>query len=205
MARYINTREKIKSYRRTFKRFGIDPKALQWRSEKAARLRYEQLVADMSFEGKDILDVGCGFGDIISYISKKTEKFSYTGCDVVPEFIKVAKKKYPKHKFIIRDYLEKPLKKSFDIIITSGTLNTNIKNAVDFRKRAIATMFENCGEALVFNMAGGYPQPKNKKGYKVYYVNSLDVLSYCLSLTSKLILRHHYHSKDFTVVMFKNL
>lgn len=194
---------KTKSYQRTFEKYGVHPKALQWRSEKAAELRYREIVADLDFEGKSVLDIGCGFGDIIPHISRKTKRYDFTGVDVVPEFIQVAKKKYPKYKFIRKDYFNKPLKKKFDIIISSGTLNSNVRGALDFRKKAIKAMFDHAQEAVGFNMAGYYPQPENKKGYKVYYADSLNILKYCLTLTSKLILRHHYYKRDFTVVMFK--
>jgi len=56
-------------------------------------------LADLNFEGKTILDVSCGFGDIIPLIAKKAKKINYTGVDIVPEFIQVAKEKYPRHRF----------------------------------------------------------------------------------------------------------
>lgn len=196
-------KKKIRSYQRTFQKYGLDARALQYRSEKSAKLRYRELTADLDFEGKTILDIGCGFADIIPLIKKQAKKFEYTGVDMVPEFIEVVKGKYPEYKFYVRDYFYNPMKSTFDIIITSGTLNSNIKNAQDFRKRAIKIMFMHTKEAVAFNMAGGNPQPKNKRSYKVYYVDSMKIIKFCLSLTSKLIIRHHYHSKDFTVVMYK--
>ena len=194
---------KKESYQKTFKKYGVHHKSLHWTSKKAAEIRYRELVADLDFEGRSILDVGCGFGDIIPFIKQKAKLFQYTGVDIVPEFIKVNREKYPHHKFVKRDYFADPIKKIFDIIISSGTLNTNIKEPYRFRKKAIKTMFEHAGERFGFNMAGGRPQPENKKGYKVYYADSEEILKYCLTLTRKIIFRHHYHSKDFTIVMFK--
>lgn len=196
-------KKKIKSYQEAFKKYGAHPKALYWASEKAAELRYKEMVTDLDFEGKTILDVGCGFGDIIPYISQKTNKFDFTGVDMVPEFIQAAQKKHPEHLFILKDYFSHPMKEKFDIIISSGVLNSNFKNTYNFRKKAIKTLFGHTREAISFNMAGFYPQPKNKKGYKIYYADSLIILKYCLSLSSKLIFRQHYHRKDFTIVMFK--
>ena len=57
---------KRESYQKTFKKYGAHPKALRWTLKKAAEIRYSELVADLDFEGKSILDIGCGFGDIIS-------------------------------------------------------------------------------------------------------------------------------------------
>ena len=165
--------------------------------------RYRQLVKDLSFEGKSILDIGCGFGWIIDNISQKTRNFDYTGCDITKELIKEAKKIYPSHKFLVYDYFANPPGKKYDIVLASGVLNGRKYDNLGFRKVAISTMFANASEALVFNMAGGHPQPKNKTTSQVYYVDSLKILKYCLGMSRKIIFRGHYHSKDFTIVMFK--
>ena len=95
MVRFRSLEEKRKSYQKAFAKYGVDPRALQYISKKSAVVRYQQLIVDLNFEGKTILDVGCGFGDIISYIEKTANNFKYVGVDVVPEFIKVCKKKFP--------------------------------------------------------------------------------------------------------------
>ena len=47
----------------------------------------------------------------------------------MPEFIGVCREMYKNHEFIQRDYYLNPLNKHFDIVLSSGTLNSNIKNA----------------------------------------------------------------------------
>lgn len=197
-------KKKVKSYQKAFKKYKVHPKSLFWATEKAAKQRYEQLVADLDLEAKTVLDVGCGFGDIIPFLSHKAKKFYYTGVDIVPEFIQAAQKKYPKHRFLQKDYFNNPLKEKFDLIISSGTLNSNFQNPYRFRKKAIKIMFDHAREKIAFNMAGSFPQPENKEKYRVYYANSLIILKYCLSLSSKLIFRHHYNRKEFTIIIKKN-
>jgi 2-polyprenyl-3-methyl-5-hydroxy-6-metoxy-1,4-benzoquinol methylase len=58
---------------------------------------------DLSFikeyikENNKILDFGCGNGRLIELI--KNKKVTYLGIDVCQKFIKIARKKYPQHKF----------------------------------------------------------------------------------------------------------
>lgn len=198
-----NKRKKIEGYRRSFKKYGVDPRALQYSSSKAQEKRFRELIADIDFENKSILDVGCGFADIIPFIEAKTRNVDYTGVDIVPEFIEVCKKKYPKYKFTVVDYFRNPLKKKVDIIITSGTLNANIKNPYEFKTEAIKVMWEHSNEIVAFNMAGGYPQPQNKKGNRVYYADLNKIVDFCKTLTTNIIIRKAYSPNDFTVVMFK--
>jgi len=194
---------KIDEYKSKFQKHRGNIKSLKWANYTAAAQRYKQIVADLNFENKKILDVGCGFGDILSYIKAKTEKFEYTGIDLIDNFIKQAQKRYPEFEFKLGDYFENPLKENFDIILCCGALNSNFAEAINYRKRAIKIMFERANFALSFNMAGNFPQPKNKKSSKVFYADSLEILNYCFTLTNKIIFRHYYHNKDFTIVMRK--
>jgi SAM-dependent methyltransferase len=195
----IKTEEYLERFRKN--RGGI--KSLKWNSYSSAALRYVNLLRDIDFHNKSILDVGCGFGDIIPYLfSMNSCSFSYTGIDMMSVFVEEAKRRYPEFKFLNGDYFLKPLEKKFDIIICCGALNSNFRNAIDYRKKAIKTMFEKCNIALTFNMAGGI-NISNQKSSKIYYVNSRTILDFCLALSKKIIFKQHYHSKDFTIVMYK--
>lgn len=201
------------AYQKSFKKYGVDARALQWVSKQAQEKRFRELIEDVDFRGKNVLDIGCGFGDIIPFIKAKARTFDYTGVDLVPEFIGVARERYPNHKFLIANYFNNPLMSKretqallmtkFDIVITSGTLNANIKNAIEIRKKAIKVMWDHAKEAIAFNMAGGHPQPENKKGNRVYYADLNKIVDFCKTLTTKIIIRKDYSSNDFTVVMFK--
>lgn len=178
-------------------------KSLLWNSYASAAIRYRELVKDIDFTSKSILDVGCGFGDIIPFISNKNTSFKYTGIDLMKEFVEEAKKRYPDYKFAERNYFEHPFKKKFDVIICCGTLNSNYgRETMSFRKKAIKTMFNHCKEAVAFNMAGG-ASSSNKNDSTIYYANSINILEYCTKLSKKVILRNNYHEKDFTIVIFK--
>lgn len=87
-------------------------------------------------------------------------------------------------------------------MVCCGAFNSALEN-LEVRFKAIRKMFSLVSYALFFNMAGSHPQPPNKKGGKLCYIDSLEVLNFCFLLTSKLIFRHHYREKDFTILMFK--
>lgn len=192
-----------KSYQRKFKTYGLDPKSLNWKGLGASHQRFRQIWAGIDFNHKSVLDVGCGFGELARFLSQRYQAVSYTGIDLVPEFIEVAKNRFPKYRFLARDYLEKPLDEKFDVIVASGTLNTNAPNNMEYRKKAIQTMFRYVKKVLVFNMLGSYPQPKNNPKSNIWHADSLAILKYCLGLTPRVVLRHHYNPKDFTIFMYK--
>lgn len=188
-------------YSGAFNEHGESPKSLKWASYKAAAQRYRQLVADLDIAGKTILDAGCGMGDLLPYLYGKTSKFTYLGVDIAPEFIDVARKRYEGHRFEVGDPFSDQLSVRFDIVIASGVMNSSATGWLEERKRMIRQLFKLTNEAASFNMAGGLMESSEVKN--IAYANSADIFDFCSTLTSKLILRNHYHSKDFTIVMFK--
>tara|TARA_Y100001951_G_C11295945_1_gene275645 strand:- start:2848 stop:3603 length:756 start_codon:yes stop_codon:yes gene_type:complete len=78
---------------------------------------YEKLIEDMDLEGKDIVEIGCGYGAGIDYLNKKYG-LDILGIDTEAEFIKYAREKH-KGKFILEDFL-KPLflqPDSYDVVL----------------------------------------------------------------------------------------
>lgn len=74
---------------------------------------------------------------------------------------------------------------------------------MEYRRKAIASMYEHSNEAVVFNMASGYPQPINKETLGVFYADSQKVLNSCLELTSRVTFKQHYAKKDFMIALYK--
>ena len=188
---------KKRSYAKSYQRHNGGVRSLQWANYRAAAIRLRELVQNIPLEGKRILDIGCGFGDLIPFIAAQTLNFTYTGVDLLHEFTEEAQKRYPECKFVTADYFSKPFG-TFDVIFCSGALNGR-GDAIEERKRKIQKMFNNAKEVLIFNMAGG-TNIQNSENSKLFYADSTDILSFCISLTPKIIFKQHYH---FTITMFK--
>ena len=192
-------------YQEKFEKYGVDPRSLFWKGKGAAHQRFRQMWAEIDFNNKSVLDIGCGFGEMAKFLGKRYENVHYTGVDIVPEFVNTAREAFPHYKFYALDYFENPLEEKFDVVMASGTLNSNFgseEDNMDFRKKAIRVMFEHANKVAVFNMLGAHPQLENETDSNVWYADSLEILDYCLSLTRRVLLRHHYHPTDFTVFLY---
>ncbi len=196
-----------KTYQKKYDKYGVDPRSLQWHQKGAAHQRFRQFWAEIDFSNKSVLDIGCGFGEFGKFLLKRYQKVSYTGVDIVPEFIDEARKLVPKGMFITGDFFAESHDEKFDVVVASGVLNSNVPNNLEWRKNSIDIMFKSAKKVLAFNMLGAHPQPETPKESNVWYADSLDILDHCLSLTRRVILRHHYHPADFTIFMYpkKNL
>lgn len=200
----INTK---KFYQDKFKKYGLSHKSLMWKEKGAAHQRFRQFWAEIDFNDKNVLDVGCGFGEMGNFLTKRYKNVKYKGVDIVPEFIYNGKLKYPGLNLEVEDFFGQPKPEVFDTVICSGAINSNLgskQENMEFRKNAIKTMFDHATHILAFNMLGTHPQIDTEEGSNVWYADSLEVLEYCMSLTRRVIFRHHYNSKDFTIIMYKD-
>ena len=79
-------------YNQRFLDYGNDIKTVGWGSKKDQSLRFDVLFRNINPVGKSILDVGCGLGDCINYLDKKTDgNYNYTGIDIAEKLILEAK------------------------------------------------------------------------------------------------------------------
>ncbi len=192
--------------------------ALDWNEPESQKLRF-QILKEILIYGKkasnvSILDVGCGFGDLYGFF--KTEKLisrhriRYTGYDISPKLIEVARKKHPDASFELKDILEERNLPKFDYIFCSGVFNirtTDSGSHLEFVKSMLLRMYDlvNYGIAVNFLSEGALPvsNPEDLNSGRYYYFKPDEILNFCRFIWSRYILRHDYHPGDFTVYFVK--
>lgn len=193
-------------YKQKFKEFGISPKSLLWKSKGAAHQRFRQFWAEIDFNNKSVLDIGCGFGEMGNFLSKRYENVIYKGIDIMPEFIENGNKIYPALTLEVQDFFTLTNTVKYNIVLASGVLNSNqginIRNR-RFRENAIKKMFSLTNNVFAFNILGSHPQPENDSKSNIWYSDSLEILEYCMTLTRRVILRQNYHPSDFTIFLYR--
>jgi trans-aconitate methyltransferase len=187
-------------YDKSFERFGPGPKALLWWDYRSMAIRFRELVSDIEISGKSIMDAGCGLGDLLPYLYAKSPDFRYLGVDKKREFLDIAKQRYECHEFKIGDPFHKKIG-MFDVVLSSGVMNGNAENWLAKRKKMIANLFDQTGEVLAFNMAGGFNRPHDDS--LIAYADPQEIFDYCKTLTPRVELKTQYLRNDFTVVMYK--
>ncbi len=138
---------------------------LGWESEEAQRLRFKQLVGDIDLNGKRILDVGCGTGNLLEFVTSEFKNYEYTGVDVLPHMIERALQKELNGKFICMDlFKHNPYEnKSFDVIFSSGIFNLNLGNNQEFLLEAVELFLNLSAETVSFNLLWDKSEDKDNK------------------------------------------
>ena len=181
---------------------GADYQKLGWESAHAQCLRFDALIRFVDINKKSILDVGCGTGNLLEFLNKRNDDFTYTGIDILQSMIDSALQKALKGTFLCTDIFDRcPFEaKSFDIVLCSGIFNLNLGNNQTFLEQAIERFLSLSREAFVFNLLS---EKSCDKENKYYYFSSEEVKNYIEhKYASKLIVSiiDDYLNNDFTVV-----
>jgi len=206
----------IKFYEDRILEHGEHFRALDWNSEESQKLRFH--VFEDAFEMCDkrsdfsVLDVGCGFGDFSGFLKERGYKFDYTGYDISPKILEIAKKRYPQAKFELKDILEAKDLKKFDYVFCSGAFNIRYddeKTHMSWVSSMLQKMYEISNMASVANFlsvsAVQYLSDAefNKKEY--YYFRPEDIVNFSRFVTTRFVLRQDYHPGDFTMYLIKQV
>lgn len=127
----------------------------------------------------ELLDVGCGQGDLYQLASSTFGKVNYTGIDFSPKMIEIAKKKYPKGNFELSNL--NSIEKQYDFVIGSGIFNIKTENHIDHVKKSILKLFKlsKIGISLSFIAKGMW----EKETDGLFYFDSKELLDFCFSIT----------------------
>jgi len=130
---------------------GDRPEALRW-SPAGQIARYDalSLISD-SLHGKSVIDYGCGKGDLYAHWTSRKIRPQYTGIDINPELIELARLKYPECEFRVQDIEDSPLDRVFELGFICGVFNNRVEGATESLKNSMRLLFESVTEGLAVN------------------------------------------------------
>ncbi|NLV35209.1 MAG: class I SAM-dependent methyltransferase [Clostridiaceae bacterium] len=179
---------------------------LGWESEEAQRLRFDVLLDKVKLDGKKLLDVGCGTGNLIEHINSRGLSVEYTGVDILEQMIEKANKKNLDAVFIHTDIFKENIfsPDSFDVVYTSGIFNLNLGNNREFLKDALALFFSLSREAVVFNLLH-VDSPDREEKYFYFHPDEVSgILTEFSAVIKQVEIIETYLKNDFTLICEKN-
>lgn len=193
-------RATIERYNERLKKYGYDPKTLGWFKGRQT-IRFEILSEIGDLNNCSILDIGCGFGDFCGFLIKKGLNVEYTGYDINPNLIRIAREVYPKAHFEVKDIEEEEINKVFDWVFSSGAFNFRLSNNEGFIRSMLRSMFQLSKKGVAADFMSAYVDFKNEEAY---YAKPEEIFSFCKTLSKRLLLRHDYIPFEFCVYIYKN-
>lgn len=191
-------------YEGRFRQFGDDPRSF-WGSEDSQHARFEILNEIGPISGHSVLDVGCGSGDLLTFLREVGSRpRDYVGCDLSQEIIELAREKHPQHAFRHCDVLKFPIdlhKDGFDYVLASGLFALEEELWKERTLRKLIKMFRICRMGMGANFLSSFSKGDDPESH---YSDPGELLSSVMrEITPKAILRHDYRQNDFTIFLYK--
>jgi SAM-dependent methyltransferase len=193
-------------YAETFARHGPTAQGVDWGADGSrALLRQDKMLAVIGPEpGATVLDVGCGYGGLLTHALGKGLLIDYTGIDVAENMIQWATANVPGGRFVHGDVLIHQFAGTFDYVVCNGILTQKLQvpglEMDQFARRLIRRLFELCRWGMAFNVM---TTKVNYFANNLYYRNPAELLSWCLSeITPYVRLDHAYPLFEYTMYLY---
>lgn len=186
---------------------GATPKGVDWNGFDSQELRFKQLVKLIEIENSkqfSILDYGCGFGSMLTYLNRLNLKFDYTGFDISKEMLNQAKILYPNN---IKWINSLPENIKFDYVVASGLFNVKQNQSnLDWENYILKTLDlinEISIKGFSFNILTSYSDAEYIKDY-LYYASPEFYFKHCkIKYSKEVTLLHDYKLYEFTIILRK--
>ena len=187
-----------KHYTELFEIHGKKPASLGWPKGRQ-NLRFKVMSEIGNIKNSKILDVGCGFGDFLTFLNSKKKKVEYTGIDINPIFIKIAKSIHSEGYFQKRDIEITKFNKKFDWSFAIGT--TNMKGNYEYVENLMSEMLRISKKGIAMDFMSSYVDFKRRGSS---HFEPEKIFKIAKKLSKRVVIRHDYLPFEFCVYIYKN-
>ena len=184
------------------RRFGDDPRALDWSSRTAQQARF-RVLSEIGIEtGHSVLDVGCGQGDFCLWLQENGIRVDYVGLDLSEQMLTVARAKVPHARLFKGSVcdLEAELGR-FDWVVASGIFYLRQCEPYESMRSTVSSMFALADRGVAFNTLADWGGGTTENAE--FRAIPAKVLELCRSSTPYVLMRADYHVADITLYLFK--
>lgn len=173
-----------------------------WPSKTVQLLRFKIITEIDDLNGKTILDVGCGYGDLYYFLKKNGVKLKdYVGIDLHPEIIHRAKEAHPELKLFHVDISENNYKSAeFDYVLASGVFYHELDNWAERVRLSFDEMYRISKIGVSANFLR---YRKTKRNPVSHYVKVGSIANLAEIYTKRYTIRCDYKDNDITLYLYK--
>lgn len=192
-------------YREALCTHGDSPAAVFWPKGRQD-LRFDALTRHLPRSGFSLLDYGCGLAHLKPFLDARFEKFSYTGADMVGEFLALDRERFTDAHFL---ELDDPslLTFEYDHTVLSGVFNMLYSNDVGIHKKhvwgTIETLFSLTRDSLAVNFM------TNEVDFQqagAFHLDPRELIDFVRTrLSCRFLIDQSYMPYEYTAVIWKNI
>ena len=188
---------------------GPTPQGVDWNGAESQNNRFRQLLNlinndNNQLDNFSLLDFGCGYGSLLSYLKKNGLKCNYFGYDISLEMLNQANLIFPNEGRWINNLSENI---KVDFVVASGLFNVKQDvNPIAWEKYIFETLdvINSISiKGFSFNILSSYSDEKFMKDY-LYYASPELFFKQCkLKYSKQVAILHDYNLYEFTIIIRK--
>ncbi len=185
-------------YNERYDKFGRDIRTVGWSNDRDQTLRFDVLFRGLDPRGKTILDVGCGLGDLVPYLNRRTDgDFTYIGIDVASRLIGDARAVHghPNCSFYTGDIFSVELPQ-VDYSILSGALSLKQDGIEAYARDTLTQMVKLSRQAVALNFLTSYV---DFEAVHNQHYHPETVFTWAKALAKRVNVIHDYPLYEFTI------
>jgi SAM-dependent methyltransferase len=206
--------ELAEHYSNCLQKHGDSAIGMDWPNELQTNIRHAVMTEIFKYNIKEgneklkILDFACGTSHYFNYLKDNgfSENIEYTGIDINPDAILIAKDKFPKNNYMCVDVLESVNElTNYDYIIING-LFTQKRSMSEVQMQQfligiLTVLFPYFSKGLAFNAMSSQVDYRKKEAFHL----DLNWITQVLvnKFSRKFIVRHDYELYENTIFIFK--
>lgn len=168
-------------------------------NEISGRVRFESITRQFEFDGATVLDIGCGYGDLLDHMNREmTMPADYLGIDPFDKVIDVAKEKHPDSSFICADYLEWDTGR-FDYNVLVSVFDRKFGNIPDSKAYAWKVIEKAIREARIGTAITFLSTYKTINDPGELLFDPAEVMGFARQLTERVMIDYSYAPQAFTL------
>lgn len=170
-----------------------------WGSPRSQSDRYQIFLRELPLAGSSVLEVGCGFGDFLSFAREsRALPRRYLGVDLSSRIVTAARRRHPEAEFAVLDILRADPPFSPDFIIASGIMAVDVPDYEGYVLAILQRFFALGSRGFALNFLSAC---SDRPDGRSRYVEPAWLLSlFMRQIDWRCRLVHDYRRNDFTLV-----
>ena len=196
-----DVRDVVDRYRKRIGQHGVTFDSLNSGSIEKQRIRHEVHASAIRSDCPSVLDVGCGLGGFCLYLKDRGLSCSYTGYDIVGEYIEECRRQFREATFELRNIFTDGIEGEFDTVVMSQVLNNHYRASdnLEVMEQALSLAYSHSRVSVSVDMMSTYVDFRNPE---VFYYPPEEIFRIAKSLARRVILRHDYRPFEFCIQLF---
>lgn len=192
-------------YTSAFSRYGHSEMSLGWGKKGRQAMRFEVLLSGFALEGKSVLELGAGFGDLARFVFERGAS-SYTGIELTPALVAEGRRQFggdSRFSLVEGDVSAVKEFPGCDVVIISGLFNFKLQNRKNyaFIEQTLTKALTCCEVGVATNFV------TDRVDYHddlVFYASPERILEMAYRSTRRVVLRSDYMPFEFSVFLYRN-